>query len=66
MERKMYDRNPGEISVGSSMHEVPLSALLHEPGCFSVAWPGCHVIPKLIFVAFIKHAEIPANSNQPG
>ena len=30
-------------------------------------WPGCHVIAKLIFVAFNKHAdEIPANSNQPG
>ena len=35
-------------------------------GCFGVGWPGCHVIAKLIFVAFNKHAEIPANSNQPG
>ena len=31
-----------------------------------MGWPGCHVIAKLIFVAFNKHAEIPANSNQPG
>ena len=30
-----------------------------------VGWPGCHVIAKLIFVAFNKHAEIPANSNSP-
>ena len=27
-----------------------------EPG-----WPGCHVIAKLIFIAFNKNAEIPAN-----
>ena len=26
----------------------------------------CHVIAKLIFVAFNKHAEIPVNSNQLG
>ena len=31
-----------------------------------MGWPGCHVIVKLIFVAFNKHAEIPANANQPG
>ena len=31
-----------------------------------MGWPGCHVIAKLIFFAFNKHAEIPANSNQPG
>ena len=31
-----------------------------------MGWPGCHVIAKLIFVAFNKHAEIPANANQPG
>ena len=37
-----------------------------QPGCFGVGWPGCHVIAKLTFVAFNKHAEIPANSNQPG
>ena len=48
------------------------STVLHEPsckglpGCFGVGWPGCHVIAKLIFVVFNKHAEIPANSNQPG
>ena len=26
---------------------------------------GCHVIAKLIFVAFNKHAEIPANQTSP-
>ena len=31
-----------------------------------MGWPGYHVIAKLIFVGFNKHAEIPANSNQPG
>ena len=43
-----------------------LDVRMHEPGCFGVGWPGCHVIAKLIFVAFNKHADIPANSNQPG
>ena len=41
------------------------AASLHEPGCFGVGWPGCHVMAKLSFVALNKHAEIPANSNQP-
>ena len=31
-----------------------------------VAWPGCLVIAKLIFVAFNKRAKIPANFHQPG
>ena len=30
-----------------------------------MGWPGCHVIAKLIFVAFNKHAEIPANQTSP-
>ena len=34
---------------------------VREPG-----WPGCHVIAKLIFIAFNKRAEIPANWHQPG
>ena len=45
---------------------VSFRARLHEPGCFGVGWPGCHVIAKLNFVAFNNHAETPANSNQPG
>ena len=39
---------------------------MSRAGPFGVGWPGCHVIAKLIFFAFNKHAEIPANSNQPG
>ena len=30
------------------------------------SWPGCHVIAKLIFMAFNRSAEIPANWHQPG
>ena len=29
--------------------------------CRESGWPGCHVIAKLIFIAFNKRAEIPAN-----
>ena len=30
-----------------------------------MGWPGCHVIAKLIFVAFNKHAEIPKTQTSP-
>ena len=31
------------------------------PGSPLTCWPGCHVIARLIFVAFNKRAEITAN-----
>ena len=61
MKSEVFRRSPKTSKVFRS-----LRAWLHEPGCFGVGWPGCHVIAKLIFVAFNKHAEIPANSNLPG
>ena len=33
-----------------------VASVCREPG-----WPGCHVIAKLIFIAFNKRAEFPAN-----
>ena len=59
-------RRYADYLVNKVLAEVKFRAWLHEPSCFGVGWPGCHVIAKLIFVAFNKHAEIPANSNQPG
>ena len=34
-----------------------------QPG--QPGWPGCHVIAKLIFVAFYRRAEISANRASP-
>ena len=38
-------RDPGTAMAGSRLTD----------------WPGCHVIAELVFVAFNKRGEIPAN-----
>ena len=46
----------GKISARLAGIPAPRYRDLGQPG-----WPGCHVIAKLIFVAFNKRAEIAAN-----
>ena len=50
---------PGAVLLWCS--KMTFSPVLHE-----ASQPGCHVIAKLIFMAFSKRAKIPATRHQPG
>ena len=56
--RPKADLGPDYMSRAGPVSRTAL--VCQESGC---SWPGCHVIAKLIFVAFNKRVEIPANSH---